>query len=56
LHDIKIQKEKSTEKSFEKQKKKKRMEYKQYNLKELQNMFDKQQNPEELDKNHRHNS
>ena len=53
MHDIKIQKEvgeKSTKNCLKKQKTKKSMEYKQLNLEELPNMFDKEQNPEELNK------
>ena len=53
MQDIKIQKEvgeKSDEKSVEKAEKKKKMEYKQCTLEELQNMFEKEQNLEELNK------
>ena len=35
---------------MKKHKKKKKIEYKQYTLDELQNMFDKEQKPEELNK------
>jgi len=35
---------------LKKQKKKKKMEYKQCTLDELQNMFEEEQNPEELNK------
>ena len=35
---------------MKKQKKKKKMKHKQYTLEELQNMFEKEQNPEELNK------
>ena len=54
MHDIKIQKEvgeKSCEKSAEKAESKKMLQYKQYTPEELQNMFEKEQNPEELNKN-----
>ena len=53
MYDIKIQKEvgeKLGEKSAEKQKKKKKMKYKLFTLEEQQNMFEKEQNPEELNK------
>ena len=52
-HDIKIQNEegeKSTKNHLRRQIKKKRMQYKQCDLEDLQNMFEKEQNPEELNK------
>jgi len=54
LHDIKIRKKQKTNEvknRLKKQKKKKKkMECKQYILEQLQNMFEKEQNPKELNK------